>query len=239
MNRVTECDKVFEVLTRGPFPTGGPIDRRVESHLTRCEECRRLAEALRPALDLFQEEIHSAESDSLPSYLGPAVSAPTPWLSRQGQFSKVAVRCQAPPRKERPWLQAAQPFVTYGMAVAAGLCLACLMYFSGLLIPSRSNFSPPFAESPSAPNQVTIIKAGHEAEQDDWAARWSMNQGCVLAIASSKKLVPSDDLPRPELTAALDQLACCTKCHASGKPGPKLAGEKLAIVGQTCQVCHR
>ena len=44
------CDQVFDILTRGPFPTGTSCDTPVEAHLNTCAECRRLAEALRPAL---------------------------------------------------------------------------------------------------------------------------------------------------------------------------------------------
>ena len=55
------CDEVFEILTRGPFPTGAASDGIVESHLSHCDECRRLAEALRPAVELLQEAITSDE----------------------------------------------------------------------------------------------------------------------------------------------------------------------------------
>ena len=30
------CDEVFDILTRGPFPTGAPSDGIVESHLNQC-----------------------------------------------------------------------------------------------------------------------------------------------------------------------------------------------------------
>ena len=64
------CDEVFDILTRGPFPTGAVSDGVVESHLTRCDDCRRLAEALRPAVELFQEAVAPEESRGLPSYWG-------------------------------------------------------------------------------------------------------------------------------------------------------------------------
>ena len=62
------CDQVFDVLTRGPFPTGTACDTPVEAHLRVCPECRRLADALRPALELFQEAISPEESRDLPGY---------------------------------------------------------------------------------------------------------------------------------------------------------------------------
>jgi hypothetical protein len=62
------CDQVFNILTRGPFPTGEPHDHDVEAHLEICHECWRLAEALRPALDVFQEAVPPAEGRDLPGY---------------------------------------------------------------------------------------------------------------------------------------------------------------------------
>jgi hypothetical protein len=67
-----DCDQVFMILTRGPFPTGEPWDEQVEAHLETCAECWRLAEALRPALEVFQEAVPPAESRDLPGYWGDA-----------------------------------------------------------------------------------------------------------------------------------------------------------------------
>ena len=66
------CDRVFDVLTRGPFPTGDPSDDAVEIHLISCVECRRLAEALRPALELFEEAVTPEEGPRSARLLGPA-----------------------------------------------------------------------------------------------------------------------------------------------------------------------
>ena len=64
-----DCDQVFMILTRGPFPTGEAWDEQVEAHLETCAECWRLAEALRPALEVFQEAVPPAES---PQEVAPA-----------------------------------------------------------------------------------------------------------------------------------------------------------------------
>ena len=66
------CDQVFMILTRGPFPTGEPWDEQVEAHLETCADCWRLADALRPALEVFQEAVPPAESRDLPGYWGDA-----------------------------------------------------------------------------------------------------------------------------------------------------------------------
>lgn len=67
-----DCDQVFMILTRGPFPTGEAWDEQVEAHLEACTDCWRLAEALRPALEVFQEAIPPSESRELPGYWGDA-----------------------------------------------------------------------------------------------------------------------------------------------------------------------
>jgi hypothetical protein len=67
-----DCDRVFMILTRGPFPTGEPWDEQVEAHLESCADCWRLAEALRPALEVSQEAIPPEESRELPGYWGDA-----------------------------------------------------------------------------------------------------------------------------------------------------------------------
>ncbi len=66
------CDQVFMILTRGPFPTGEMSDEAVEAHLETCADCWRLADALRPALEVFQEAVPPAESRDLPGYWGDA-----------------------------------------------------------------------------------------------------------------------------------------------------------------------
>lgn len=70
-----DCDQVFMILTRGPFPNGDPSDEQVEDHLETCTDCWRLAEALRPAgssLGGFQEAVPSPECHDLPGYWGDA-----------------------------------------------------------------------------------------------------------------------------------------------------------------------
>ena len=64
------CDQVFDVLTRGPFPTGSADDEGVEHHLRACHECRQLAEALRPAVDLLHETVPQDGAAELPTYQG-------------------------------------------------------------------------------------------------------------------------------------------------------------------------
>jgi hypothetical protein len=91
-----DCDQVFSILTRGPFPTGESWDEEVESHLENCSDCWRLAEALRPAMEVFQEAVPAAESRDLPGYWGDArpASAMVAELARSTARAASSVRMQ-------------------------------------------------------------------------------------------------------------------------------------------------
>lgn len=88
MKSVMDCDGVFEILTRAPFPSGDEHDAAVEAHLCVCHDCRRLADALRPAVGLLHESL--AGEDSLPAYAGrlaelrPGLGLRTPRLLHTG-----------------------------------------------------------------------------------------------------------------------------------------------------------
>ncbi len=64
------CDDVFDMLTRGPFPSGAASDELVEDHLSSCDDCRRLAAALQPAVNLLREVVECDEAAGLPEYTG-------------------------------------------------------------------------------------------------------------------------------------------------------------------------
>jgi hypothetical protein len=92
-----DCDQVFMILTRGPFPTGESWDEQVETHLETCGDCWRLAEALRPALEVFQEAVPPSEGRDLPGYWGdarPASSAVAHLANKIGGRTTVAPKMQ-------------------------------------------------------------------------------------------------------------------------------------------------
>src|SRR5439155_14848244 len=88
------CDQVFDVLTRGPFPTGEPEDDAVERHLRACHECRQLAEALRPAVALLHEAIATDEATALPEYQG-ALPWKRPERRRRLSIARLAAANEA------------------------------------------------------------------------------------------------------------------------------------------------
>lgn len=94
-----DCDQVFMILTRGPFPTGEAWDEEVESHLETCSDCWRLAEALRPALEVFQEAVPPAEGRDLPGYWGDARPSSAAVAQLVQRSTKTAVAQAEPVRK--------------------------------------------------------------------------------------------------------------------------------------------
>lgn len=90
-----DCDQVFMILTRGPFPTGEVWDEDVEAHLETCAECWRLAEALRPALEVFQEAVPPAEGRDLPGYWGDARPASAVVAELAGTSPRTALAASA------------------------------------------------------------------------------------------------------------------------------------------------
>lgn len=89
------CDQVFQVLTRGPFPTGMPVDVEVENHLDHCSACWRIAAALRPAHDLFEESIPAHEGRDLPGYWGDATPARRAYAEVQATAERTAALTRA------------------------------------------------------------------------------------------------------------------------------------------------
>jgi hypothetical protein len=94
-----DCDQVFMILTRGPFPTGEDWDEEVESHLEVCSECWRLAEALRPALEVFQEAVPPSEGRDLPGYWGDARPASAAVAQLVSAAKKGAAAASSLPKK--------------------------------------------------------------------------------------------------------------------------------------------
>jgi hypothetical protein len=127
------CDQVFMVLTRGPFPTGEPWDEDVETHLETCADCWRLAEALRPALEVFQEAVPPAEGRDLPGYWGDArpASLAVAHLVRGRTRTALAARTRPIRETQRGYFTHSLPNqlsadVVRAMAIAATMTAAVL-----------------------------------------------------------------------------------------------------------------
>lgn len=129
------CDRVFFVLTRGPFPTGElSVDQAVETHLLVCQDCRRLAEALRPAAEFSPEGVTREESRGLPGYWGQLGQL-------QGSVIDQAISCLEPGPVDEPCpsVTAAEPlrstrwsgfkFWQFAAAVTLGAALGTVLRY--------------------------------------------------------------------------------------------------------------
>ncbi|HEX4412484.1 MAG TPA: hypothetical protein VH107_02575 [Lacipirellulaceae bacterium] len=113
-----DCNQVFMILTRGPFPTGESWDEQVETHLERCADCWRLAEALRPALEVFQEAVPPSEGRDLPGYWGDARPSATAVVELQRSSMRTAVAPNIK-RKPRPIVEALSPRLANELSTGA------------------------------------------------------------------------------------------------------------------------
>jgi hypothetical protein len=212
MNKALDCDQVFDVLTRGPFPTGDASDCDVEHHLACCHSCRQLAEALRPAVELFHEAIEPADSADLPGYRGELVTRSVGLA--QLVVEAIAVEplphvAVARPRPARTttWLDmVAESPLRLMTALACGALFAAAVWGAGLTghsIPNR----PSSAISLSDDGLVHL-------------ASLQLQPQCFTA------------------PTALSKLQCCTECHSAKTPEPTLATRSLAVVASSCRACH-
>lgn len=222
------CDEVFDILTRGPFPTGAPSDGIVEAHLNRCDACRQLAEALRPAIELLQEAISPEESDNLPRYGGAA--QPRAWsepgsspVKTEALVRRPATRVAAGLRRTSetwPWRSAAK-FVA---AACIGLALA------GML---RQVVLSQHLNQRRGATPVACAAWQSDLGGSEWAGRQHLQLRCREVIEGySLKVAAGGSQPGEVM-----QLTCCLGCHAGHReqmlPSGRVGGFVLA-----CQACH-
>jgi hypothetical protein len=221
------CDQVFDVLTRGPFPTGAASDTAVQRHLAACGECRQLAEALRPALDLIHESVPPEESWGLPGYWDDS-TAPLETSDLKAGIPSgadqtlAAGRTRVQPRrlsvrparvvKERSKRKkSSKPRIVrhYLLATAAGVAAAVIV----------------FAMQPATRSGSTIAAAA-------LPIAWPPQQPCKF------KLDPNASAFPPSAKDLAHQLTNCTACHTAGQRHWLMQSPTLAV-SQTCLECHQ
>ncbi|HEV7281961.1 MAG TPA: hypothetical protein VGN57_17295 [Pirellulaceae bacterium] len=262
---MSACDQVFERLTRGPFP-GGPFadgstsdpaeDARVERHLACCHDCRRLAEALRPAVDLFHEALE--RTDDLPRYGGklreerqslPLVALAEPPLPSEEAYRRLPsgarlARERAPElfvaarpvRGRRSWIGSAFD----GRRVRDALFCVATVAASVTVAIVLAQFAAPGRLGERSASAATLSDADWSRfasiVDDDRVREWSLPTEC--ASLSTK--------PHASI-AATTEVACCTLCHAAGGESGEgasadlshsLADVRPAMLLSSCATCH-
>jgi hypothetical protein len=221
------CDRVYSILTRGPFPSGDVTDVAVEIHLAHCADCRRLAEALRP----LERQPHggAAESSHLPGYRGDHPE----W--RPHSTDEAALTAWRLPPRRRP-----RPIAAFG--VGSFVATVLLGVAIGVVLTT-------ITAAGSSTERIGMATASFAPRQEDqWnEARLQAHliYGLNLPRACNKldaaHFVPlsSDERAPAPLTAEPPSFVnqCCTQCHVAGgrtQIGPEQR-RKLIL---SCTICH-
>ncbi len=240
------CEHVFDVLTRGPFPAGDPDDDAVLEHLEVCPSCHRLAEALRPALELFQEAVSAEEGRDLPGFWvelneRPRLIAESSAVARIASLPRAMQSRVAP---ARAWLKerSGQPFsrLVAATMIAAGAVLVVLAAYPGRDA-ARREFEWFYPSAPAAA-PIGPAQTFQRASAGERTALASLlRSACFVPPGAG---VAADDghplaSPPPTAPAATDQrIACCNDCHR--RDAAHAGFQQLSMqVAQSCSVCHR
>ena len=250
------CDQVFDILTRGPFPTGDRSDRAVELHLGECPECQRLANALRPAIELFQEAISGDEGRELPGYWGGMIDE-SEEFQPAGRLTQVTRRLPAALHRRidrsRRWVsaQTGGNGLRFVAAMLIGVALGAVVWTAG--IPAKESWShqsklasaPRVTSGDGSPQQESA-----SADKPGWtnvkpaSSRVNMRISLRLAEAclTGERDPATDSTPGVEHEAILSvaDLArqhCCTRCHHA--LADKSHPQATMAVAHSCEICHR
>lgn len=221
------CDQVFDVLTRGPFPTGDDSDESVERHLRACHECRQLAEALQPAVELLHESLGRDDAINLPEYQGLlAVVERSVATAEHPRPQPLTVRQLAgtPVAPRRAWT---------AVNVAQGAIVLVMLLAVGSLVWNASEVSDQTA-------MLAPQGAARKARLDDRGlltlASLNLPAHCFPGAGLIDK---AGEANRPTSLSSIDQnaLQCCTQCHNPGQPG-RPAARTVAAMQRSCVACH-
>ena len=219
-----KCDQVFELLTRAPFPQGADSDMEVEEHILGCHDCRQLAEALRPATELFHEAMLENESSDLPSYRGQLASQTehrvgtallAPWLADETVASDPQVHSEHAAQIVHKPTNRTRSGRIWGWGLGLGLtCLTLGMALTWATLPLNesqpqgrihlANLQLPIACS-SPRDQLAQAPIGVESVKGFFC--------CSQCHASA-----IDKEKRPPVTAIAVVMSTCTSCHSSDMP---------------------
>lgn len=223
------CDDAFDILTRGPFPSGDVrTDELVERHLAACHECRQLAEALRPAVGLFHETLTAAETLCLPGYRGELRPAGTAALKRRRpaalQPTSPTPASTAPSKPQTP---AVTHNASQGSREARWMLLAACLIGVGLGV---------FASVSTEPGRSGASRVdGAASVPSPSATRSEHDRELLLTLLNLPGACRGDAHPSGLELRHTHQ--CCTLCHnaTEAATAPEV---KLSMMVGSCLVCH-
>lgn len=242
-----QCDRVFMVLTQGPFPTGDPDDQAVEDHLLSCESCRRFAMALQPTLDLFDEAEWSEGKDTLPAYWGRLISADDqPSLeettstvqtnvanARIGgmRFGRSLASRGRKTKRNNP--RSRWPLAG-AFVVGIVFCLTSLEWLADSSLWSDRTVAGTASKSgDSSQNGRTELAGITPLANPTVCPKPNVQAGRDAPV---RKNTAEDEVSQG-ITPAGQSKECCTKCHHADAAAT-LTSSQMAQVVQTCSECH-
>jgi|GEM_PF-1502465 len=219
------CEQVLELLTEG---SASPREHQLlAEHLCDCPSCRRLAEALSPAVELFREVLREDAESEDPEFAEVLESQRGMWDDApQESLAQTAAG-------NSRWSGASWWGV---MGLAAALLLGVMI---GGIATSSHRQALGVASRPAS--QRAVIDALGLA-QDCW-----QSPAMLLPVVPSQqdtKVEVAGQPVRPELA----DLNCCTYCHSADKPLKPAVAKSTRVPVSTvavnarlqmsCQLCH-
>lgn len=236
---MVDCDDVFDVLTRGPFPAGLESDAVVERHLAHCHECQQLAEALRPAVELFQEAITPEESFGLPSYSGRSNTAESRLLAALRQ--DLATQSRLSTVSRRIPKSVTKLTVLGGWQTGAARFAAAMVL--GLAIGGGVQALRLYQRLPEAPVAAALKE---RPAADSWNYTRALTREMFTRLANvgwkdscgkEPQSIPPYEGEDPQLASVVVARAqCCTTCHTAGSPSSHAPPETISLACITCHV---
>jgi len=220
------CDQVFDILTRGPFPTGAADDADVEHHLTACHDCRQLAEALRPAVELLHEAIEADECNQLPGYHGSLARAAEPRI----ETAVMTLVRQESVETTRPGTSSRNNYYSFMSAswLAAAALLGGIFCFAVWSLASKGLMQVASENGGSA--GVGALER-FQPDENGIKQLVALNLPDACFGAGGNRNPTSD----PHSSAVH---LCCTQCHATAnKQRPPV--KSVAVLALSCELCHK
>lgn len=225
------CDDLLDLLTGQSRADNNQSRDAMKRHLAHCRSCRRLADALEPAVELFREAAAGDEFAAPSLYEGP-------WSEQEREepewddAEKHAPLVTRPPETPE-WVRHlfGGDLLRLAAAVLIGLTLGALVWGTtdspvGATTPGKLAISAPGSATLSTP-RVTLASLRLTA-----ACLPIEHRPADAAIAPRVR-------PATELLASADYSAlnCCTLCHASLGEAPHSRFATSEVV-RSCQACH-
>lgn len=229
------CDQVFDVLTRGPFPSGVPIDGDVELHLEVCHECRQLVDALRPAIGLFHESVPHDECDDLPGYRGSLPESETRSLP-----SAVAMMLDQPSVGTRPTCEPRRS-ITSDMASwrVAAVCLLVLAMV-GLVWTVSSTSDSGLVFTSSGALSLEQVQFQPDAGGLLHLGKLKLSDACTQEFGREQLEATTSTGDSIDRDSQTQRYICCTQCHhAASSSSASAPPHAISIAMAACIACHQ